>query len=253
MPVIQVNGRLVHYQQLNEQAADTVLLVHGMFSNLAVYYFHIAPILAQRFRVVMYDMKGHGMSDRAETGYDLEAMAADMQSLIETLDLPAVHLAGYSFGALVALKAALDYPQRIRRLVLIEGPDPADKRMLEGIAQYNKDMLLDYVEKNDSRILQNGGKRRLEKMHRRFEYLFHETTIRNDMQREHAFFKDAAIAGLPHDTLLMYGRSSACVKAGELLHSRISKSEMVLIDGDHTLPVQQPALIGNTLTTFFNN
>ncbi|GGH79134.1 pimeloyl-ACP methyl ester carboxylesterase [Filimonas zeae] len=253
MPVITINGRAVHYQQLNEQATDTVLLVHGMFSNLAVYYFHIAPILAQHFRVVMYDMKGHGMSDRAESGYHLEAMAADMQALMQVLRLPAVHLAGYSFGALVALKAALEYPQRIRRLGLIEGPDPADKRMLEGIAQYNRDMLLDYVEKNDSQVLTTGGRRRLEKMHRRFEYLFHETTIRNDMEKEHAFFEDAAIRALPHDTLLMYGRSSDCVGAGELLHNRISRSNLVLIEGDHTVPVQQPAVIGERLTTFFNN
>jgi len=253
MPVIQVKGRAVHYQQLNEQAADTVLLVHGMFSNLAVYYFHIAPILAQHFRVVMYDMKGHGMSDRAESGYDLDAMAADMQALMQVLELPAVHLAGYSFGALVALKAALTYPKSIRRLGLIEGPDPADKRMLEGIAQYNRDMLLDYVDKHDNNTLVTGGKRKLEKMHRRFEYLFHETTIRKDMEKEHAFFEDTAIGALPHDTLLMYGRASDCKGAGELLHNRIRKSDLVLIDGDHTVPVQQPALIGNTLTAFFNN
>ena len=96
MPVIKVNHRDVHIQELNKGAAETVLLIHGMFSNLSVYYFNIAPVLAEHFHVVMYDLKSHGMSERALEGYDLNSMTDDLYALMEVLNLNKVHLAGYS-------------------------------------------------------------------------------------------------------------------------------------------------------------
>lgn len=253
MPVIQVNDTEVHYQQLNETAPETVILIHGMFSNLAVYYFHIAPILAQRFRVVMYDMKGHGRSSRAKTGYDLQAMADDLQALMQALQIPVAHLAGYSFGALVALKTAMLYPHSIRRLSIIEGPDPADRKALELVEQYNKDFLMNYVEQYTDNAVMKMGRRQFEKNHRMYEFLFNETTIRADMRAEHAFLYNSAMAAIPHDTLLMYGNASNCIPAGEHLGRTIRNAQLLLVEGDHNVPLQQPAAIGNALTDFFNN
>lgn len=83
MPVITVNGKSVHIQELNKEAAETIVLVHGMFSNLSVYYFNIAPLLATKYHVVLYDLKSHGMSEKALEGYDLESMTNDLFALIE--------------------------------------------------------------------------------------------------------------------------------------------------------------------------
>ena len=128
MPVIEVNNRNVHIQQLNTEAAETVLLVHGMFSNLSVYYFHIAPILARHFHVVMYDLKSHGRSERIASGYDLNSMTDDLAGLLDHLGLSAVHLAGYSFGGLISLKMASRFPGLIKKLVLIDTPNPNDDK-----------------------------------------------------------------------------------------------------------------------------
>src|SRR5882757_3928108 len=110
MPVIKVNNRDVHIQELNKGAAETVLLVHGMFSNLSVYYFNIAPILARHFHVVMYDLKSHGLSERTAEGYDLESMTDDLLNLLDSQGFDQVHLGGYSFGGLIALKMASRFP-----------------------------------------------------------------------------------------------------------------------------------------------
>ena len=75
------NVRL-HVQELNPEGKETIIMVHGMFSNLAVYYFNIAPMLAKHFRVVLFDMKGHGMSEKIPTGYDLTSMTTDLRDLI---------------------------------------------------------------------------------------------------------------------------------------------------------------------------
>jgi pimeloyl-ACP methyl ester carboxylesterase len=50
----------------------------------------------------MYDLKSHGMSERFLDGYDLENMSSDLMGLIDHLQLEKVHLAGYSFGGLIA-------------------------------------------------------------------------------------------------------------------------------------------------------
>src|SRR5260221_94900 len=52
MPIIQVNGRKVHYQEMNKGAEQSVVMVHGMLGNLAVYYFRIAP-----FQIVQDNME----------------------------------------------------------------------------------------------------------------------------------------------------------------------------------------------------
>src|ERR1700753_126011 len=103
MPIIKVTGRDVHYQEMNKGAKRTVLLVHGMLGNLAVYYFRIAPLLAEHFHVILYDLKSHGLSEKVRDGYDLDSMSDDLFGLMEVLQLRKVLLAGYSFGALIAL------------------------------------------------------------------------------------------------------------------------------------------------------
>ncbi|BAV04113.1 Pimeloyl-ACP methyl ester carboxylesterase [Filimonas lacunae] len=253
MPVVAINNTSVHYQQLNETGKETVILIHGMFSNLAVYYFNIAPLLAQRYRVVMYDMKGHGMSSRVTAGYDLQAMADDLLALMKALDITSAHLVGYSFGGLVALKMAMLYPQCIQKLGVIEGPDPADKEALKVIETYSKDFLVHYVNTFTDNAIMKMGKRQLEKNHRMYEFLFNETTIRADMQAEHAFFTAGGVDAIGHTTLLLYGRQSNCVAAGEKLHQMIKHASMLLIEGDHNVPLQQPLVIGNALTAFFDN
>src|ERR1044072_9968694 len=98
---------------MNAGAPETILMVHGMFTNLSIYYFNIAPILAQQFHVVLYDLKGHGMSGRSSHGYDLQTMSNELVELMDNLGLDTVHLAGYSYGGLIALKAAMCFPERI--------------------------------------------------------------------------------------------------------------------------------------------
>jgi len=178
MPIITVNNRQVHIQELNKGAGQTVVLIHGMFSNLSIYYFNIAPVLAKHFHVVMYDLKSHGMSERFLDGYDLDNMSSDLIGLIDHLQLEKVHLVGYSFGGLIALKTALEYPDRINQLVLMEAPDPQDEKARNIIDEYSKEFLEHYVANFTDTTKVQMGKRQMEKNHRMYEFLFNQTTSR---------------------------------------------------------------------------
>ncbi|WP_353718429.1 alpha/beta hydrolase [Dyadobacter sp. 676] len=251
MPVITLPNVRLHVQELNPEGPETIIMIHGMFSNLAVYYFNIAPMLAAHYRVVLFDMKGHGMSEKVRTGYDLTSMTDDLSDLMDTLGIGSAHLAGYSYGGLVALKMATRFPGRVGKLAVIEGPDPSEQETLAIIDTYSKEFLIHYIENfaDTTRLL--AGKRQLEKNHRMYEFLFNETSIRSDMESEKTFFDDPSVAAIPHETLLIYGEMSNCVPSGHTLAAKLRNARLVLAPGDHNVPVQQPEIIGKQLTEFF--
>jgi pimeloyl-ACP methyl ester carboxylesterase len=247
MPVIKVRGHEVHYQEMNEGAPETLLLIHGMLGNLSVWYFRIAPILASRYHVVMYDLKSHGMSEKVLDGYDLDSMSDDLRALMEALRLRRVHVAGYSFGALVGLKAVLRWPELFLKCAIIEGPDPSDAEPLRVMMAYNKAAFDDYIAESGQQL----GRRQLERHHRMYAFIFQQTTMQADMQKEKHFFMGDAIGEMRKEVLLVYGKHSECLAAGELLAGRIQGAELVLAEGDHNVPVQAPEAVGELLLKFF--
>lgn len=252
MPIISVNDKKVHIQELNKGAEQTVVMIHGMFSNLSIYYFNIAPILAKHFHVVMYDLKSHGMSERFLDGYDLENMSSDVLALMDVLNIEKAHLVGYSFGGLISLKTALKAPNRIKQLVVIEAPDPQDEKARGIIDQYSKEFLEHYVANFTDTTKVQMGKRQMEKNHRMYEFLFNQTTIKSDMIKEKHFLSEVDFSELKPSALLMYGEDSNCRPTGEWLNDQIGNSELKLIQGDHNIPIQEPALIAETIAHFLS-
>ncbi|GIQ60811.1 hypothetical protein Flavo103_39470 [Flavobacterium collinsii] len=253
MPIITVNNKKVHVQELNKEAEDTVILIHGMFSNLSIYYFNIAPILAQHFHVVMYDLKSHGRSERTSEGYDLENMSSDLIAMMDYLQIKKAQFVGYSFGGLIALKTALIAPKRVGQLVIIEAPDPQDEKARDIIESYSKEFLEHYIANFTDTTKVKMGKRQLEKNHRLYEFLFNETSIKADMVNEKHFLHQLSISELDIPTLLLYGSASNCKPTGEWLQSQISTAELELIDGDHNIPIQAPIQIAETIVQFLTN
>jgi pimeloyl-ACP methyl ester carboxylesterase len=101
-------------------------MLHGMFlGSMTTWYFSTGPALAANRRVHMYDLRGHGRSGRPPTGYRIGDQAADLAALVARL-APGekVSLVGHSYGAVIALRYALDHPETVERLVLVEAPLP---------------------------------------------------------------------------------------------------------------------------------
>jgi 3-oxoadipate enol-lactonase len=119
MPHISLNGARFFYQQAG-QGRDVVLL-HAVTSNLAVWMFiNLVETLAAEFRVTAYDLRGHGGSEATPTGYNSAAMAGDFQALHTALGLGPALLVGHSFGGVVAMHAALLYPDLVAGLILCD-------------------------------------------------------------------------------------------------------------------------------------
>jgi pimeloyl-ACP methyl ester carboxylesterase len=110
-------GTRLFYQQAGR--GRDVVLIHAVTSNLAAWVLTgILDALAADYRVTAYDLRGHGGSSVPATGYTSAAMAADFRHLHEALGLDPAYLVGHSFGAVVAVHAAVLYPERVAGLVL---------------------------------------------------------------------------------------------------------------------------------------
>lgn len=131
MADVTARGLRFHVQRLGSQEAasaqgtprPTVVLLHGLvMDNLSSLYFTIANPLAAACDVVLYDLRGHGLSERPATGYTLRDMVQDLESLLDALPITQpVFFAGNSFGGLLGLAFAAAHPERARGVVLIDG------------------------------------------------------------------------------------------------------------------------------------
>jgi pimeloyl-ACP methyl ester carboxylesterase len=112
----------LHYECLGE--GEPLVLVHGLGANLAFWYLSVASSLAQNYRVILYDLRGHGESSTPisdpQSGYTLPDMAQDLFNLLQALEISHTHLVGHSFGARVALYYAMQHPEQIDTLTLAD-------------------------------------------------------------------------------------------------------------------------------------
>jgi pimeloyl-ACP methyl ester carboxylesterase len=100
----------VHASQAGD-ACETVVLIHGVGMNQSVWTPQIEALTA-RYRVVAYDMLGHGGSTLPTPAPALGEYAAQLERLLDALSVERAHVIGHSMGALVALEFALTYPSR---------------------------------------------------------------------------------------------------------------------------------------------
>jgi pimeloyl-ACP methyl ester carboxylesterase len=117
------SGLKLHYQ-ITGQGPDLVM-IHGLTGNLAIWHLKIIPMLWDHFRILSYDLRGHGYSDMPPTGYTAGDMATDLGQLLDELGIERPFFVGHSFGADTALYFAFRHPERVRRVIAIEAALPA--------------------------------------------------------------------------------------------------------------------------------
>lgn len=147
--VIDSDGVAIHYLDWGGDGPPLILLHATGF--LAALWRPIAERLAGRFRVVAVDQRGHGDSDKPPDGYRFEAFAADLQCLIEALELAGPLAAGHSSGGTTIVAHAAQHPGVVRRVVLIEPILPRPEWYVrppgEGLSGHNPNWLAEGARK----------------------------------------------------------------------------------------------------------
>jgi pimeloyl-ACP methyl ester carboxylesterase len=118
---IDANGIRFHY--LTDGAGPLVILLHG-FPQHSYEYRHLVPALAQAgYRAVAPDMRGFGATSRPVRirDYALQTLGDDVAAMIDALGEPKAHVLGHEWGSIVAAEAALSHPDKVDRLILVNG------------------------------------------------------------------------------------------------------------------------------------
>ncbi|HEX8127585.1 MAG TPA: alpha/beta hydrolase [Pyrinomonadaceae bacterium] len=117
---VEIEGVRVHYQEAGERDAPVMVLIHGFCASNFVWNDVLVPLAEEGFRVVAPDLVGFGFSGKPGEGeYTIEAQARILVGLMDALGIGRATLVGSSYGGAVAAVCALDYPERVERLVLV--------------------------------------------------------------------------------------------------------------------------------------
>lgn len=116
MPHAQVNGVELYYEV--HGTGEPLLLVAGL--GFGVWsWFRQVPDLSQHFRVIAFDNRGAGLSEKPDCEYTIEMMAEDAVALLGALNVARAHVLGHSMGGYIAQEIALRHPDVVSKLILV--------------------------------------------------------------------------------------------------------------------------------------
>jgi pimeloyl-ACP methyl ester carboxylesterase len=267
MPKTVVGGGVkLHFQRVGE--GPDLVMVHGMTGNLAVWHLQIVPALSEHFRILTYDLRGHGYSDVSPSGYSPDDMAADLLDLLDALEIERPVIVGHSFGADIALYLAARAPERVSEVIAIEAALPAlqDCRRDEGWVgwTYWADALeraghpVPPERRSDMRYMvratvhipkQWGPLKGLPRNPKPLMRLLDETTMPEDYNRIGTLTLER-IASIETPVVLMYAEQSAFLDTFEFLKRTLPNADPVLLprtQWGHFGPLEQPQAVAGAI------
>jgi 3-oxoadipate enol-lactonase len=141
MKFAYINGSTTAYDFTGSPEDPCLVFINSLGTDLRIWD-DVIPNLNDRFYVVRYDKRGHGLSDVPSGPYTIDLFTADLVRLLDYLNVSKAVLVGMSVGGLIAMNTAVQYPQRVETLIL------CDTLAKFGTADYWTDRI---------EALQNGG------------------------------------------------------------------------------------------------
>jgi pimeloyl-ACP methyl ester carboxylesterase len=264
MPTVEVDP--VHQISLNYQClgeGEDLVLIHGLGANLAFWYPGIASALAEHYRVMIYDLRGHGRSTISDSGYTLTQMVKDLRVLLEYLEVEKAHFVGHSFGARVALLYGICHSQQVKSLTVADTQlqclQPKmrlrdwpywqswrQELLAQGATLPSEDQIIDFHLLNQlnktvnelskpslkNRDMGRKGKERWQKLM--------ETAAKKEFEQE-IEITAPKLSQIVQPTLAIYGAKSHCLPTCGQLKNLLPNCSEVIIEGvGHFFPVIKP-------------
>lgn len=273
---IMVDPYWIHYVEVGE--GDPLFLIPGAFSTYRDWN-KLIPILSKSFRVLALDYLGVGDSDKPTSGfnYTIEEQADLIVKMAERLQIPKFHIAGVSYGGVIALNLATRYPEKVNRVVCIEGGVIKPKRLPH---QYKKEILRvplvghfiisairsGLFDRITAQVVMGEAWEKLPDEEKveilEIISLNNKTASQGSWSKIARTFKNSKefvedVKTLRTPVLYLYGKSSEFRKMTEmnveLFNRHLSHIEIVSFeDGIHNLELQKPREVAELMLEFFN-
>jgi len=122
MPKIDLNNIELYYEEYGDGEA-TIILLHGFLSSSRMWESKYVPALMKRYKVYTIDVRGHGNCSHVKIGCNLQQMADDIYRFAVLKKIDPFILAGMSMGGAIAIQFAINFPDKIKSLILMN-PGP---------------------------------------------------------------------------------------------------------------------------------
>ncbi|HKN83742.1 MAG TPA: alpha/beta hydrolase [Pyrinomonadaceae bacterium] len=243
---LDVDGIRVHYQEAGDANAPALILIHGFASSTLVWSKVFLRVAHEGYRVIAVDLLGYGYSAKPKNGeYTIARQAKLLMRLLDCLNIKKAVFVGSSYGGAVAATCALDYPDRVEKLVLVGTVNNNQPLRFTLMRLFGSPLVGDVVSPlliGSRRLL----RRRMKRVYDRHAWVMDERrvearhqplrtsgtqrailrTIRNwDAER---ISRDAHLISQP--TLLLWGENDLEIPLadGERLHAEIPGSRLII-------------------------
>jgi len=255
---VEVDGVTVHYQEFGDAANPTLILIHGYTASTYVWQ-TVAPMLAdENFHVVAVDLLGFGFSEKpAWFEYSIVSQARMIERFMDRIGIGRAILVGSSYGGAVASTVALDYRERVEKLVLVDAVcnDEAKQNVLlrlvsmRGVGEILSPFLIDsrrFLKLRMRRTIAPVNhhlitKERIEAVHRplRAKNAHHSVLASARNWNANRIEDDAYLINQP--TLIIWGEDDNVipVRNGEKLYDSILNSRLVVLKDCGHIPQEE--------------
>ncbi len=243
---------------------EPLILVHGLGDDHRAWR-RTLPDLMLRHRVLMYDLRGHGQTSLGEPDGTLRQLGMDLVALMDAVGLDRASIAGFSLGGTIAMRVAIDHPERILGLVLVATSSRVGRASADWFRQR-----VDMVERGDPALRATLDADTADVYAQSPTELGEGLLIRRQSTADPRGYANAcaAMAALnasPLDPELQRISAPTLIvaseldghcppKAGEIICAGIKGSRLEIIPGaGHPIPVEKPNELAHSIVSFLND
>ncbi len=117
MAFTRINGIVLHHQILGRGDGPALVFINSLGTDFRIWQ-DVVPAFMDRFRIVLYDKRGHGLSDAPPAPYSLDDHADDLIALLDHLKIEKAALVGLSVGGMISQRMAVRAPERVQAITL---------------------------------------------------------------------------------------------------------------------------------------
>ena len=266
MPKIKTNNIELYYETYGGTGKPLVL-ISGLGYPLWQWH-RMVPFLAEQFRVIAFDNRGVGQSDKPEGPYTAQMLAADTAGLLDALGIEKAIIVGHSMGGFIAQSLALDFPSKVEKLILCStnfgGPHhvPVTPEAMRVLSDVTSDALTRFknglavstapgwAEKNPQ-MIDEWVKWRVANPIEPAPYQA-QLAIGLSLMTEAAAF-ETKLPRLNIPTLILFGKHDKVVppENASLLSKQIANSKVVIFpDAGHFFPIEIPEAASQAVIEF---
>ncbi len=260
---ITVNDLTVSYNDEGENGAPVIIFIHGFPFNKSMWDKQLKA-LKENYRVIAYDVRGHGNSDAGKGDFSIELFANDLLTFMDALKIDKAMLCGLSMGGYIALNAVEKYPDRFDALILsdttcvADTPEAKEKR-LKVIESIKKSGVEKYAEESIKNLFAPESLSTKKEEIAAVREMIVNTSKQSLYKTLQAFYKRKETCSKLHDinvpVLIVVGKEDKITppEAAQMMHEKIEDSILYIIEhAGHLSNIENPFDFNNQLEEFFS-